>query len=70
LYGLGVQGVEVLILLVHFFLPGVVPASQQGFLFAELMLPASALVAIMDPPPINSVIFLFYYYYFCGTTGV
>jgi hypothetical protein len=30
-YGLGVQGVEVLILLVALFLPTVVPASQQGF---------------------------------------
>jgi hypothetical protein len=31
LYGLGVKGVEVLILLCAFFLPSVAPASQQSF---------------------------------------
>jgi hypothetical protein len=31
LYGLGFQGVEVLILLGVFFLPSVAPASQQDF---------------------------------------
>jgi hypothetical protein len=31
LYGLGVQGVEVLILLGALFLPSVAPASQQDF---------------------------------------
>jgi hypothetical protein len=31
LYGLGVQGVEVLNLLGSFFLPGVATASQQNF---------------------------------------
>jgi hypothetical protein len=39
---LGVQGVEVLILLGALFLPSVAPVSQQGFWFMELMLSASA----------------------------
>jgi hypothetical protein len=43
LYTLGVQGVEVLIPLGALFLPSVAPASQQDFLFMELMLSASAL---------------------------
>jgi hypothetical protein len=42
LYGLWVQGVRVLILLGSFFLPSVLPESQQYFLFMELMLFASA----------------------------
>jgi hypothetical protein len=42
LCGLGVQGAKVLVLLGAFFLPNVVPASQQGFLFIELTLSASA----------------------------
>jgi hypothetical protein len=42
LYGLGVRGVEVLILLGAFFLSSVATASQQD-LFMELMLSASAL---------------------------
>jgi hypothetical protein len=37
-----VQGIEVLILLGALFLPGVVPASQQGFGVIELMLSSSA----------------------------
>jgi hypothetical protein len=40
--GLGVQGVEVLILLSSLFLQSVAPASQQGFWFMELTLSASA----------------------------
>jgi hypothetical protein len=43
MYGLGVQGVGVLILLGGFFLPSVVLASQQNFWFTELTLTASAL---------------------------
>jgi hypothetical protein len=43
LYGLGIQGVIVLILLGGFFLSCVAPASQQNFLFTELTLSASAL---------------------------
>jgi hypothetical protein len=43
LYGLGVQGVRVLILPGVFFLASVVPASQQGFWYMELTLSASAL---------------------------
>jgi hypothetical protein len=43
LYGLGVQGVRVLILLGGFFLPSVAPASQTNFWSMELMLSASAL---------------------------
>jgi hypothetical protein len=43
LYGLGVQGVKVLILLGAFFLPNVAPESRQDFSFMELMLSASAL---------------------------
>jgi hypothetical protein len=38
---LGVQGVEVLILLTALFLPSVAPASQQGFGVMELMLSPS-----------------------------
>jgi hypothetical protein len=41
-YGLGVQGAEVLILLVALFLLSVAPTSQQGFWVTELMLSASA----------------------------
>jgi hypothetical protein len=41
-HGLRVQGVEVLILLVAFFLPSVAPDSQQGFGVMELTLSASA----------------------------
>jgi hypothetical protein len=41
-YGLGAQGVEVLILLGALFLPSVAPVSQQGFCFTELTLSASA----------------------------
>jgi hypothetical protein len=40
-YWLGVQGVEILILLGALFLPSVAPVSQQGFWFTELMLSAS-----------------------------
>jgi hypothetical protein len=43
LYGLGLQGVEVLVLLSAFSLPRVAPASQQNFWFTEIMLSASAL---------------------------
>jgi hypothetical protein len=43
LYRLGAQGNEVLILLGAFFLPSVVPASQQEFGFMEFTLCASAL---------------------------
>jgi hypothetical protein len=42
LYGLGVQGVEVLILLGALFLPSAAPVSQQDFRFTELKLSASA----------------------------
>jgi hypothetical protein len=42
-FGLGVQGIEVLILLGALFLPNVSPASQQNFWFIELILSASAL---------------------------
>jgi hypothetical protein len=38
LYGLGVQGIEVLILLSALFLPSVAPVSQEDFGFTELML--------------------------------
>jgi hypothetical protein len=41
-YGLGVQDVEILILLGALFLPGVAPASHQDFWLTELMLSASA----------------------------
>jgi hypothetical protein len=41
-YGLGVQGVEVLILLGALFSASMAPASQQGFGVMELMLSASA----------------------------
>jgi hypothetical protein len=41
-YGLGVQGVEVLILLGALFLPSVAPASQQGFGVTALTLSGSA----------------------------
>jgi hypothetical protein len=41
-HGLGVQDVEVLILLAVLFLPSVSPASQRGFGVTELMLSASA----------------------------
>jgi hypothetical protein len=41
-YGLGVQGVEVLILLGALFLPSVAPVSQQGFGVTELTLSGSA----------------------------
>jgi hypothetical protein len=40
-YRLGVQGVEVLILVGALFLPSVAPASQKGFGVTELMLSAS-----------------------------
>jgi hypothetical protein len=40
-YRLGVQGVEVLILLGVLFKPSVAPASQQDFCFTELTLSAS-----------------------------
>jgi hypothetical protein len=43
LYGLGVQGVGVLLLLGGFFLPSVAPVSQQDFWFMELTLSASSL---------------------------
>jgi hypothetical protein len=43
LYGLGAQGVRILILLGIFFLPSVAPATQQHFLFMECMLSVSAL---------------------------
>jgi hypothetical protein len=43
LYGLGIQGVEVLFLLGSLFLPSVAPVSQQDFLFIELTLSAFAL---------------------------
>jgi hypothetical protein len=47
LYGLVVEAVEVLILLVALFLPNVVPVSQRSFGDLELMLPCfCALVAI------------------------
>jgi hypothetical protein len=36
LYGLGVHGVEAMILFCAFFLPSVAPASQEDFLFTEL----------------------------------
>jgi hypothetical protein len=42
LYGLGVQCVEVLILLGALFLPSVALGSQQDFRFTELTLSASA----------------------------
>jgi hypothetical protein len=41
-YRLGVQGVEVLILLGALSVPSVAPASQQSFWFTELILSASA----------------------------
>jgi hypothetical protein len=41
-YRLGVQGVEVLILLGALFPPSVAPVSQQGFGVMELMLSGSA----------------------------
>jgi hypothetical protein len=41
-YGLGVQGVEVLILLGVLFLQNVAPASQQGFGATELTFSGSA----------------------------
>jgi hypothetical protein len=40
-HGLGVQSVEILILLGALFLPSVTPASQQYFWFVELILSAS-----------------------------
>jgi hypothetical protein len=40
-HGLGLQGVEVLILLAALFLPSVTPASHQGFGVTELTLSAS-----------------------------
>jgi hypothetical protein len=40
-YGLGVQGVEVLIFLGALFLPRVAPVSQQGFGIKELTLSGS-----------------------------
>jgi hypothetical protein len=43
LYGLGVQGVKVLILLGAFFQPSMAPVSQQDFLFTELTLSTSSL---------------------------
>jgi hypothetical protein len=49
-YGLGVQGVEVLIVLGAVFLPSVVPVSQQDFSFTELTLCFCALVTILDLP--------------------
>jgi hypothetical protein len=41
-YRLGVQGVEVLILLGTLFPPSVAPAPQKGFGITELMLSVSA----------------------------
>jgi hypothetical protein len=41
-YGPVVQGVKILILLGGLFLPGVAPASQQGFGIMELTLSGSA----------------------------
>jgi hypothetical protein len=49
-YGLGVQGVEVLIFLGALFLPSVVSVSQQGFGLRAHTFWFCTLVAILDPP--------------------
>jgi hypothetical protein len=50
LYGLGVQGVKVLILLGALFLPSVAPPSQQDLCFMKFMLFASALLLLSWTP--------------------
>jgi hypothetical protein len=59
----GVQGVDVLILLGALFLTSVAPASQQGFIHGAHTVCFCNLFAILDPPHFFSIVVLRVY---CG----